>query len=51
MGISSLILNFTLEPAEEVLKITNAYLEKIKTGKTNLKLNDVTYGHYNSMDI
>lgn len=51
MGISSLILNFTLESAEEVLKITNAYLEKIKTGKTNLKLNDVTYGHYNSMDI
>lgn len=46
-GINNILLSFTIESKEEVERVLKAYMERINNGKGSLKINDVTYGHFN----
>lgn len=47
IGVSGMLLDFTIETEEEVEKVLQAYIAKVKGNDTTLIINDVTYGHYN----
>lgn len=46
-GINGILISFTIETKEEIEKVLKAYIDKINGKNTSLKINDVTYGHFN----
>lgn len=46
-GINSILVSFTIESKEEVERVLKAYIDKINGNNVSLKINDVTYGHFN----
>lgn len=51
MGISQIRLDFSVENPQEVERVCQAYLAKMNHEDVDLKLFDVTYGHYYSEEI
>ena len=47
IGVKGILLDFTIEDEKEVENVLTAFIKKINGEHVSLKINDVTYGHYN----
>lgn len=47
IGVSGMLIDFTIENESEVKRVLEAYIDKTQGINKTLIINDVTYGHYN----
>lgn len=47
IGVKGILLDFTIENEIELENVLTSYIKKINGENITLKINDVTYGHYN----
>lgn len=46
-GVNGVLIDFTIEDENQVKQITESFIKRIQGENIKLKINDVTYGHFN----